>query len=405
MAAVAELGIRPAEDTAESIIARASALVPALRARVKETDALVRLPDATVDEMSAAGLFDLMTPRRYGGLQTSVHTFMEAVAELGRGDASTGWSAALINICNWMTALLYPQHVTDSVFANGGVRACGVLTPRKAKVRRVSGGYVVEDGLWSFNSGVYHANWDLLGFPLVDDAGNVTDQGLALLPIEQVQILDDWDTIGIRGSGSSSVAVQDVFVPDERIASLPAAIEGRYNSPHLRDETLYRVAFIPMLAIILVFPALGVARAALETFLSQLPRRAIQYTWYDKQAEAPVTHLQVGEASAKIDAAELIVARAVDDLDRNAEANRDYMDLTTRARIRRDIGYASKLIWEAVDLLASASGGSLAGAANPYGRIWRDARIANLHGVVCTSTNMELFGRLLCGQPPNTPLI
>ena len=106
-----------------------------------------------------------------------------------------------------------------------------------------------------------------------------------------------------------------------------------------------------------------------------------------------------------IDAAEAIVERAVNDLDSNAEDDRGYMDIMTRARIRRDTGYASKLIWEAVDLLASASGGSLAGAAKPLNRIWRDARIANLHGIVNTSTNMELFGRLLCGQPANTPLV
>lgn len=409
MVAVAELRTRPfrgrAEDTAKAIVARASALVPALRARTKETDTLVRLPDATVDEMERACLFDLMTPHRHGGLQTSVRTYKEAIAELGRGDASTAWAGALINVSNWMTAVLYPKHVTDEVFAGGGVRAAAVLSPRKAKVRRVAGGYIIEEGLWSFNSGVYHANWDLLGIPMVDEAGNVTDQGLALLPMKQVEILNDWDTIGIRGSGSSSVAVKDVFVPDERVASVSAAIEGRYNATHLRDEPLYRVAFVPMLAIILVFPALGAARAALETFLTQLPDRGIQYTWYERQAEAPVTHLQVGEASAKIDAAEAIVERAVNDLDRNAEGDLGYMDTMARARIRRDTGYASRLIWEAVDLLASAAGGSLAGTAKPLNRIWRDARITNLHGLVNTSTNLELYGRLLCGQPANTPLV
>ena len=295
MVAVAELGTRPsrsrAGDTARAIIDRASALVPALRARTGETDTLVRLPDATVAEMDRARLFDIMTPRRYGGLQTSVRTYKEAVAELGRGDTSTAWAGALINVCNWMTAVLYPEHVANEVFGGGGVRAAGVLSPRHAKVRRAPGGYVIEDGLWGFNSGVYHANWDLLGIPVVDEAGNVTDQGMALIPIEQVEILNDWDTIGIRGSGSSSVRVRNVFVPEERVASVSAAIAGRYNSPHLRDEPLYRVAFVPLLAVILVFPALGAARAALETFLAQLPKRGIQYTWYEKQAEATVTHL------------------------------------------------------------------------------------------------------------------
>ncbi|WP_420992965.1 acyl-CoA dehydrogenase family protein [Cupriavidus sp. 30B13] len=391
--------------TPAELVRRATAMVPALRARTAEVDTLARLPETTIRELDEARIFDLMVPRTHGGLQTSVRTYMEVVTEIGRGDGSAAWACALINICNWMVAALYPQHVTDEIFAAGGkIRTSGVLSPRVAKVRREQGGYLIEEGLWGFNSGVYHAQWDLLGIPLVDETGVAADQGLALIPTEQVTLLHDWDTIGLRGSGSTSVSVKNVFVPDERIAALSAAIEGQYASAHLGGEALYRTAFVPFLAIILVFPAMGIARAALELFLQKLPGRPIQYTWYEKQAEAAVTHLQVGEASAKIDAAQLVIARCVDELDASA-ARGEYMDVETRARIRRDTGYAGKLIWEAVDILATASGGSLAGSRNPFNRIWRDARIANLHGIVCPTTNLELFGRILCGQVPNTPLV
>ena len=105
-----------------------------------------------------------------------------------------------------------------------------------------------------------------------------------------------------------------------------------------------------------------------------------------------------------IDAARLVVERCVDEIDAHARAG-TMPDPLTRARIRRDTGYASKTIWDAVDILASASGGSLAGARNPFNRVWRDARVANLHGIVCTATNLELYGRMLCGQTPNTPLV
>jgi 3-hydroxy-9,10-secoandrosta-1,3,5(10)-triene-9,17-dione monooxygenase len=395
-----------AEDAEEGVIARAAGLVSALRSRTIETDAIAKLPGDTLRELNEARLFELMTPHRYGGLQTTIRTYKEAVAHLGRGDASTAWTVALINIGNWLAATLYPNQVVEKMFAtHGGLRASSVLSSRKAIVHKVRGGYVIEQGIWHFDSGVYHANWNLLGIPMVDDAGKVVDDGLAAIPIEQVQILDDWDTIGLRGSGSSSVAVRDVFIPAECVASISDAIKGCYGPSHLRDEPLYRVAFIPFLAIVLVFPALGLGRAALEVFLEALPSRGIKYTWYEKQAEAAVTHLQVSEASAKIDAAEMIVERAVNDLDRNAEEGREYMDILRRARIRRDTGFSSQLIYEAVDLLASASGGSFANALNPINRLWRDARVTNLHGAVCTTTNLELYGRLLCGQSPNTRLI
>jgi 3-hydroxy-9,10-secoandrosta-1,3,5(10)-triene-9,17-dione monooxygenase len=146
------------------------------------------------------------------------------------------------------------------------------------------------------------------------------------------------------------------------------------------------------------------AKAALELFLEKAPSRGIAYTWYEKQDEAAITHLQVAEVSAKIDAAELILRRSVEELEASAESG-TAMTRVQRARIWRDAGFASQLIWESVDRLAAASGGSFSTAANPMNRLWRDVRVAGLHGGICTSTTMELFGRILFGKEPNTALL
>lgn len=388
-----------------SLVAYARSLVPALKARGKETASLGRLPEQTLADLDASDLLGLTTPRRYGGHQTSVRTFLDVVAELGRGDASVAWVTALTNVTNWCAATFFGEEAAKEVF--GGekpARVVGVLSARKAVVKKVAGGYLIEEGLWGFNSGVYHATWDMLGIPLVDEQGKVIDQGGALIPIEQVQILNDWNVIGISGSGSSSVAVTNVFVPDSRITSISKVIQGDYPSTHLAGDSLYQVASMPMLAIILTFPALGLGIAALETFLETLPRRGIQYSWYARQAEAPVTHLVVGEASAKLDAARVILEKHAEDLDASA-ASGVYMDYLQRARIRRDVGYAETLIWQAVDMLASASGGSLAAVNNPMTKIWQDARVASLHGIVNPSLNFETYGRLLCGLEAGSPFI
>ncbi|GJG94260.1 acyl-CoA dehydrogenase family protein [Cupriavidus pauculus] len=406
LASVTNIRINDTDDTVHAeLLRRATAMVPALRARTAEVDALARLPESTVAELDGAGILDMMVPKSAGGMQVSLRTYMEVVSEIGRGDGSAAWACALINVCNWMAASCLPQPARDEVFSGRAkVRTAGVLSPRKAVVKRVEGGYLIEEGMWGFNSGVYHAQWDLLGIPLVDESGAAVDQGMALIPTSDLEFLDDWDTIALRGSGSTTVRVRNKFVPDSRVAALSSILAGDYMSHFSDDESLYRMAFMPVAAIILVFPALGIARAAQEMFLDKLPGRGIQYTWYEKQSEAAITHLQVGEASAMIDAARLVVERCVDEIDAYAKAG-TMPDALTRARIRRDTGYASKTIWEAVDLLASASGGSLAGARNPFNRVWRDARVANLHGIVCTATNLELYGRMLCGQAPNTPLV
>ena len=376
------------------VVAKAAALRLTLRERAGETDRLARLPEATVVDLEQARLFEITMPRRYGGLQLDVRTYMDAMVELGRGDASVAWAATLVNINNWFIATLFPPEVSEEVFAKPGARAAAVLQPRSCKVRKVTGGFQIDEGVWPFNSGVYHAQWDVLGFPAQDEAGGYL--AFALLPISDVQILDDWDTIGVRGSGSSSVAVRNVFVPDIRISRPDSAQFGKYKSTQLEHEWLYRAAFVPLGQIIIAFPALGAGLGALDIFMEQLPRRAIAYSPYTKQREAPVTHLQLGEASAKIDATRMIIANAADEIERHAKAG-TAMDQMIQARIRRDTGFASRLIWEGIDLLAGASGGSFASVAHPLNRIWHDARVASLHATLVPSTVFELYGRMMCG--------
>ena len=401
---VATAPSRVGATTDVNLVAAATALIPTLRSRSSETDALARLPDSTIADLEKAHLFDMLVPKIYGGLQCSLRTFMDAVVELGRGDGSAAWTVALLSSSTWMAATLYPKHVVDEVFSGGNFRTASVLAPHKVKTKRVDGGVLIEEGSWSFNSGVDHAQWDILGIPVFDESGQFIDSGSALIPISQVTLLHDWDTIGLRGSGSTSVAVKDVFVPNERIALLSKTLQEDYASTHLRDEPLYRLALIPFFATNLVFPALGIAKAALELFLEKAPHRGIAYTWYEKQDEAAITHLQAGEASAKIDAAELMLRRSVDVLEASA-ASGTRMALEQRARIRRDAGAASQSIWEAMDLLAGASGGSFAYTKNPMNRLWRDARVAGMHGGLNASANLELFGRILCKKEPNIPLL
>jgi 3-hydroxy-9,10-secoandrosta-1,3,5(10)-triene-9,17-dione monooxygenase len=388
----------------ETIVTRARDLVPELRARSEEIHTLGRIPASLFERVEAAGLLKLSTPRSYGGLEVNVNTRKAALAELGRGDLSVGWVAALMNNAAWGLYALYPKHVTDQLSATPqGFRGCVGAALVKAKVIKASGGYVIENGQWAFNSGVYHANWDLLAIPLVDEAGNVTDHGFALVPIEDITILNDWDAMGLRGTGSSGVSVRDVFIPEERVTSASGLLVGDTQAA-LANAPLYRTAADPLLTISQLFPLLGAAQTALELFLDRLPGRMI-YGLNEMRAESAVTHLQVGEITAKIDAANLIVQRAAEDLDRNAEAASEYMPMLDRARVRRDVGFAIRLLTEAADTITSAYGGSAAGAANPLGRVWRDLRVATLHGLLVPAPGLELYGRLRCGQPSKMAMI
>lgn len=389
----------------KNLVAAASALIPTLRARSTQTARISRLPDATIADLEAARLFEMAVPKMYGGLQSSLRTLVDVLVELGKGDGSVAWNVCLLSGGIWMAAALFPKVVGDEVFAPGNnTRVANSLSVRNAKTRRVDGGIVIEDGIWAFNSGVVHAAWDVLAIPLVDEAGKVVDKALALVPSSDLTLLNDWNTAGLRGSGSMNVAINNVFVPDERIIAFSRWLKEDYGATYLRRQPLYQMPMVALMTIRLVCPALGMAKAALEMFVEKAPHRSIAFTPYDKQSEAVVTHLQVAEASMKIDTAELLLQRAADAMDTSVATGQP-LSFADRIRNRRDTSYASQLIWEAMDGLAGASGGSFASLENGMNQIWQDVRVATLHGGINPSTAMELYGRVMCGLEQNTQLI
>ena len=130
-------------------------------------------------------------------------------------------------------------------------------------MKKVDGGYRVT-GQWHYNSGGWHSQWAVLGMPIVDDAGEPIDQGLGLFPMSDLEQVDTWFVAGMKSSGSISLKADDAFVPNHRVLSMPRAIEGDYPTEMRGQEALYRSPFIPLLAIILVGPILGLGRAALD---------------------------------------------------------------------------------------------------------------------------------------------
>jgi alkylation response protein AidB-like acyl-CoA dehydrogenase len=397
-----ELPPLDAEAADQDLVGRARSLFPQLRERAASVEEARRIPESTIAELQSAGLFKLFVPRRFGGHQTSTRTFLDVTAEVARGCGSTGWVTALINICGWLGAL-YPEQAQQEIWgADPDARIAGVLTPSATATPTDDG--VILNGRWTFASGCLHSNWAVLGHPIVDANGTIIDQGLALVPMRDLRVEDTWFTAGMRGTGSNTLVGTDVFVPKHRILSVPRAIEGEYATP-FRDEQLYRAAFIPLLSIILIGPQLGMARAALETVLEQVPKRGIAYTMYTKQADAPTTHLQLALAAEKIDTACLHAYRAAADID-EAAARGVYLDRLTRARVRMDTGYVARQCREAIEILLSVNGAGSFAEANPLQRMWRDTETASRHAVIGPEISQELYGRELLGLDTNiTPLI
>ncbi|MEV0848386.1 acyl-CoA dehydrogenase family protein [Streptomyces sp. NPDC049954] len=389
--------------TAQDPAGRAAALVPLLRANAARTEDERRVVEENIAALTEAGLFGLTVPRRFGGAQADFRTFLKVSSELGRGCGSTAWVATLINVCNWLTAL-YPERAQQEVWgADPQARVCGVLAPT-AKSRAVAGGLVVT-GKWGFASGCLHAQWATLGVPVVDESGEQTDQGVALIPLSELSVEDTWYVAGMRGTGSNTLVANEVFVPAHRIMSMTRAVQGEYPTEHT-GETLYRSALVPVLALVLGGPQVGLARAGLDIVRGSLAKgKGISYTFYERADHSPSTQIQFAEATQLVDTAELHLMRAADDIDRWAAAE-EYMPLVTRARVRMDTGYVARRSREALDLLLSVQGAGSFAEVSPLQRVWRDQETGSRHAVINPAIAQELYGRALLGiEEQVTPLI
>src|SRR5579859_6169456 len=330
-----------ASTDAQELVERAKALRPLLQKNAAKTEEERRVPEESIQAIAEAGLFRITVPRRYGGYEVPFRTKLEVSAALAEGCGSTAWAVTLINVCNWFTSLL-PQKAQDDVFgANPNARVAGVFAP-SAKTRRVDGGLIVT-GKWYYSSGSLHADWGLVGVPIVNESGVQVDQGLAIIPREQLAIEDTWYVTGMKGTGSNALVANEVFIPDYRILSLPRAIEGDYPTEHKHEEALYRSAFVPVAVLVLVGPQLGMGRAALQYVIEKAPQRAIAYTSFQKQTDSVAFQLQIAEAAVKIDTAHLLAFQAADDID-EAAAQNVYPDYMRRARIRAYSGAAIRHI-------------------------------------------------------------
>ena len=381
----------------DTLIARAREIRPLLEKHASQTDSLRRLPDDVVRALRDNGLCRLMVPKRHGGYQTSIRTYIEVMAEVGRGCGSTAWVASLINVCEWLAAL-FPDRAQQDVWgANRDAWIAGSLAPNGIAVP-VDGGWRVS-GKWPWASGSMHAQWVACGIHMENERGEMTNLGLSLMPIADVTVEDTWFMVGMKGTGSNTIIAKDVFVPDHRFLPYPPAFQGHYRTEHV-DEPVYRVALVPVTVLILAGSQLGAASTALEYVMSKSKTRGITHTTFQRQAESSGFQMLVAEAAMKIDTAYLHALRAADDLDRAAGAGR-HPDLTERARVRMDTALTAKYARDAVELLVQAHGTSSLADYNPLQRVWRDVHVASHHAITEWQVNLEVYGRALLGVEPN----
>jgi 3-hydroxy-9,10-secoandrosta-1,3,5(10)-triene-9,17-dione monooxygenase len=388
------------DERAAQALARAEAIVPALRARATQTALDRRLPKANIADLRAAGAMRTLQSTRNGGDGLGLRAHLDVVTALARGCGSTAWVVGVVQAHSWLMSH-FPVEAQDETYgADPDTMISAVIGPRGV-AQKTANGYVLS-GVWPFTSGCENADWLLLG-GVVKNGDQVIDEGDFLVRVTDVTIADDWNVVGLTGTGSCTTRVESLHIPLHRFCSLPAVITGTAPGTSHQEGWNHRCAPVPLLAFALTGSALGIAQQALADFPGTIAGKTIAYSG-DDQMSHPNTHRMAADAAMLIHEGGLILKGCADEVDTAARAGTE-LPFLTKARMRLDCAQGVRRCLEGVEVLFKASGASGIRTSSPLTRAVADLRAINQHGLLNLEMNQELYGRVLLGLEPNTPLI
>jgi 3-hydroxy-9,10-secoandrosta-1,3,5(10)-triene-9,17-dione monooxygenase len=380
-----------------AMVAKARALVPRLRDRAARTEELRHLPPETELDLHEAGLFRMLQPRRIGGAELDYVALIDCADLLGQADASVAWNLANLASHHWMLGMFEPT-AQDLVWGRDpdALIASSFIFPA-GRATRVEGGYRLH-GSWPFSSGVASCAWNMLASVVYsDDEADGIEYRIFLLPKADYKVLDTWNVAGLRGTGSCDVEVRDVFVPDYMTVAVGDLAGGPTPGSELNPNSLYALPVFALFPYVLSGVALGNAQACLDDYAEVVRHRISTYN-HAKLSDFQSTQIKIAEASAKIDAARLIMRSAC--LNAMEDARRGHVpDMATKTRYRRDGAYSVNSCTDAVSMLFAASGARGLFTTGVLQRQFRDAHAINSHLAFNFDAAGTNYGRVALGLP------
>lgn len=387
----------PPANEGSGLVEVARRLAPTIRKYADEAESGRRLPQPLVDAFIDARLFQMSVPREYGGDELDFIESLRVMEELAIADGSAAWNV-MIGSGNGRAAASLPEETAREIF--GDPRAvCAAALPIGGEGVKVDGGYILS-GRWPYCSGCQQSSWFMPGFLVKEGehARRGPDGRIATLvgalPRGDWRIEENWDTTGMRGTGSHDIVIEGAFVPEQRTYAL-------VSLPRLA-RPLYRMAPFSTLGPGVAAVCLGIARHAVDAFveLAQTKRNSVNNTL---MRESAVAQVRVSEAEAALQSGRAFFYEASGGIWDAAQEGRQ-ASIRERAMLRMACVNAAQASVKAVDLVLGGSGSQAIQTSLPIERCWRDVHTAATH-VTLNVSNYESTGRVLFGMEPGIALI
>lgn len=370
-------------------------LLPQFRERADEAERLRVVPESSIKDLEASGFFRMLQPRRFDGLESDPVDFYTAVRMIASACGSTGWVSSVLGVHPWQVAL-FDDTAQQAVWGDDSATRLSSSYAPTGKAMLVEGGYRLS-GRWSFSSGCDHATWVLLGGLVTNDEGQVVDFKTFMVPRADYAIEDVWHVVGLRGTGSNDIVVDDVFVPDEFTLSMGDT--GRCYGPgqDVNTSPLYKLPFHSIFTSTITAPIVGMATGAYDEHVEMQRKRVRAAYIAEKAVNDPFASVRIARASSEIDAAWALLMNNLREMQALVESDQK-IPLNLRLKVRRDQVLGTERAVSAIDTLFEASGGRALAEGTYLQRAWRDAHAGRVHAANDPERALVMYGALEFGQ-------
>ncbi|NKY33142.1 flavin-dependent monooxygenase [Nocardia speluncae] len=372
------------------ILDKVRPLLPKITERAKATDIDGAVSPEAIAELKETGVFRMLQPRRFGGLECDPVQFYEVVRAISGACGSTGWVTSVLGVHPWQLGLFDARAQTEVWGEDPDTLISSAYAP-VGRLKQVEGGFELS-GHWSFSSGCAHASWAVLGGLVTGAGGKPVDVITLLVPQTDYRIDEVWDVTGLRGTASNDIVVDKAFVPDHRTIR-------NYEQAHLRGPgqkvntgPLYRMPFASIFTSTITAPVIGGVAGCYTAYIAEMRNRIRLSFGGGRYSEDQFAHVAVARAASEIDAAILQMDRNISELYAYAVRGAD-IPAELRLRTRRDQVRGTERALEAIDILFKTAGGNSLKRGNPIERSWRDAHAGSVHVANDVERALAMYGR------------
>ncbi|NIB45001.1 flavin-dependent monooxygenase [Pseudomaricurvus alkylphenolicus] len=390
-----------AQKAGEALKQRVREILPIIAKNAEKTDANRSVAEENIELLKAAGFTRALQPKAFGGLEIEAPSYGPILMEIAENCSSTAWVAGLLAQHSHMIAIMSEELQQEIWGKDTSVLVSSSVAPI-LEAKPVDGG-VILDGTWGWSSGCDHADWALLGFKrAVPELDNMMIPHMACVPRTDYEIIDDWHTAGLKGTGSKTLKLKNVFVPEHRIDGSIELATGQSKGFGSHPGKIFHSPFASYFALGFSVTALGTAKAFINLYKEKQSKRVRAYTGA-KAADSAPAYMRLAESVLQVRAAETRLAQDWSEVAQHCNELR-LPDESMSTSWRASQTYVTNQAIEAVNRLYTGSGGSAWFDNNRMQKLWRDVNMAGSHAYSDLDVAKQTYGRHLMDIEPDMDL-